>query len=726
MTWIILTALIISGCLLRQQNPPPGPEAEAKAVKKSGEMQKDYREPLTGPVSLEEALARAAKYSFDARLGQMASALAQTPFSSSAALRDDVLYSMLQKAAYYNPDRGGNGVFSEKKFRSIAYPAGDTGEKLTFVWKLLDFGLSYATDRRGNTAPVLSEATKEKVLQNIFRETRLSYYNALRADALEQKTAVLLEKARTFLRHYREKTASSPRPGREALEKQRQMIETVRFLWDLLQKMNGAKAELAGRMGMQTGMSFDLGGGDWGKPQIIPAEKSMMDLELLALMYRKELQLSGNRTGLGVYETRKALQRLHPDITFDTDYRKNRISVPSEAWENAGREIARQLFSLPAPGTAAANSDAAYARQLPLNMAVVTRLHLSLQYYATAAEEYRLSRELADVNRKLNTPPPPEPETAQAGEDVQFSQIRKETDTLMAEIRYYRAFAETENAAAAFYHSLGLLSLPLHISEMTVSSLTDSIAKTFAALPSRLRNARPSLFAYAEDSFAPSGSSTAAGGARTAPDGEKSGKKAEGGYAEKTEKALTAREISAPGTRNASQTGSAVPPVITQSREAAGEGRKPVREISIFRDVVNIHFSPSYQSPVKGQGLIGERYPLLAWSRSGWLKIEMGDGSPGWIPTKYVRPVETPVEAKTAGTETAKDKTPAKSAGKRIQTLVRANVRSAPSLQSAVIYIEDRDTVFQLISSAGEWFKIKTSRGSGWLHQSVVKVLSDN
>ena len=81
--------------------------------------------------------------------------------------------------------------------------------------------------------------------------------------------------------------------------------------------------------------------------------------------------------------------------------------------------------------------------------------------------------------------------------------------------------------------------------------------------------------------------------------------------------------------------------VTTDASEAAGEDRQPVREITVFRDVVNIHFAPSPESPVKGQGLIGEHYRLLGWARNGWLKIEMGDGTPGWIPTKYVRPVET-------------------------------------------------------------------------------------
>lgn len=120
-----------------------------------------------------------------------------------------------------------------------------------------------------------------------------------------------------------------------------------------------------------------------------------------------------------------------------------------------------------------------------------------------------------------------------------------------------------------------------------------------------------------------------------------------------------------------------------------------------------------------GQGLIGERYPLLGWSPKGWLKIGLSDGSAGWIPTRYVRPV-------TPERETAADGTsgPAPMA---VVTTTRANVRFGAGLNFQVRYTEEAGVRVPVVDATGEWFKVRTPDGElGWLHQSVVRVAGGN
>ncbi|MEZ4526689.1 MAG: SH3 domain-containing protein [Desulfobacterales bacterium] len=459
----------------------------------------------------------------------------------------------------------------------------------------------------------------------------------------------------------------------------------------------------------------------------------MTDVELLALFHRPELQRSGDRAGTGVYETRKAIQGLRPEISFDAGYDRENPFQQAGVWQDAGLQVARQLFDPPGMGQTAQN--ATYVRRMNLSMAVVSQLHLSRHRYLLAVEEYRIARDLAEVNRKLNLS---EADAASLPTDRtdEFAQIREKTDSLMARMRYYLAFAEVENAAGRFCDSLGIGQFPANMVSMDARSLTAAIQQSLRQQREILRQSHASLAAAPANAYFPQDSP------------------------------VTDADAAEPGPKLAPEPESPKPPVPDQNKSATvvnaseveSAERQPVREISVFRDVVTIHSSPGYDAPVKGQGLIGEKYRLLGWAPNGWLKIEMGDGTPGWIPTKYVRPVETasalpadtvpqksekksaasPGQSKTptagGGQKVIESKAPPKAPSalrpaaqrqKMLETTARANVRTAPSLQSPVLYIEEKGRTLPIVSSAGEWFKVKTGKGDGWLHRSVIKLFSE-
>ena len=723
---------VLCGCLSRLPFMG-GKEKQKASLPESPAAVTDYRTPLAGPVTMEEAMSRAVLYGYTRRLAQMQTALSETPYNLSDAEAMD----RMSIAAGYGQDTRSGPLFSEQKIRSLVYPGGDRADSLASAWNILDFGLSFAKDRQGNDPLSLSEPTRGKVIINIIAQVRQVYYQTVIAEILRVETQTLLGKARDFLRHQREKPARTEISGEEQ-EKQRQLMETVRFLWDLSQKMAECKAELAVLMGMNPGTPIQLAGTDWKNSGILPSDKAMTDMELLALFHRAELRNSGDSTGTGVYETRKALGNLRPDITFAAEYDRQNPFQQAGIWQDAGLKTARQLFA-PAPdlvpGQTAEN--AAYVRRMNLSMAVVAQLHLSLQRYLLAVEEYRISRDMAEINTKVNLS---ETDMAASQADSRtdvFAQIRTETESLTARIRCYLAFAEMENAGGRFYNSLGIGQVSSDMAGMDMNALTASIKQILRQQPEQLRQARSRPFADTQS--APRQFSVQdTGGKEKNPE----------------EAPVPENRETAPAGENRV--------VAVDASQAANDGRQPVREISVFRDVVTIHASPSHDAPVKGQGLIGEKYRLLGWSPNGWLKIEMGDGSPGWIPTKYVRPVEIPADTVPRKSEQKPEqksvKSPAQSkvpsaaqprpvpAGQKVletkappkdpsvlrsdaqgqrmvETAARANVRVAPSLESGILYIEEKGRQLPVISSAGEWFKVKTGRGEGWLHRSVIKIL---
>jgi SH3-like domain-containing protein len=101
------------------------------------------------------------------------------------------------------------------------------------------------------------------------------------------------------------------------------------------------------------------------------------------------------------------------------------------------------------------------------------------------------------------------------------------------------------------------------------------------------------------------------------------------------------------------------------------------------------------------------------------LKIGMNDGSAGWIPTRYVRPVSreraTPGDAASGPSPMA------------VVTTTRANVRFGAGLNFKVRYTEEAGVRVPVVDATGEWFKVRTPDGElGWLHQSVVRVAGGN
>ncbi|MEZ4526690.1 MAG: hypothetical protein R2941_12280 [Desulfobacterales bacterium] len=257
---IMLMTFVLCGCLSRMpfMQKTEKEKAAVSGISAFPATVGDYREPLAGPVSPEEAMTRALLYTYSRRLAQMQTALSETPWSTSDAEALD----RLAISAGYGQDTRAGAMFSDPKFRALVYPGGDRTDSLASVWNILDFGLSFAGDRQGGTDPLsLSESTRQKVIRNIVAEVRQVYFQTVIAETLRGETETLLEKARDFLRHYREKSAQS-QTSREELEKQRQLVETVRFV-DLSQKMAECRAELAALMGMNPGTPFQIMGCDW-------------------------------------------------------------------------------------------------------------------------------------------------------------------------------------------------------------------------------------------------------------------------------------------------------------------------------------------------------------------------------------------------------------------------------------------------------------------------------
>lgn len=496
---------------------------------------------------------------------------------------------------------------------------------------------------------------RDKALRNLLSDVRYAYYRVAAARTLATDAEAALRRADAVIR---ESGAGGDPAGHHAL------YERMRRLQRVVRDLQPARAELAVLMGLPPGRAFEIVPLRWERPEIPPVGQDMEGLAELSLRFRPEVR-DGLHPDRRAREARAALAEIAPGL------RRNDADVRD--WWNAGARIAVYLFG--APGDGAANLRT-------LDLGAVTQTEVARLRYRMVVRAYgdAVGREntAADSVRAAASPL----EAAGRALDVQLARVDR-----------YLVFGELQNALARLYQSVGADPLPLQADAMRVPELALALERSMARWDEMFQSA---YAAYGPESRLPRRMETAAetGGDAGSPSAPPLPPLADS----RTERAVVAE----------AETGMA--------RSARAEGRAAAREISVFRDVVTIHAMPAPDAPVIGQGLIGERYPLLGWSRKGWLKIGMNDGSAGWIPTKYVRPVEPKNTAAAAAGAPGPDPM-------TVVTTTRANVRFDAGLEYQVRYTENEGVRLPVVDTRGEWFQVRTPRGeTGWLHRSVVRV----
>ena len=674
---VIMTGLFLCGCLaspqtsVKKNNVPPG--------KDSPGMMALTQEPVTAPISLYDAMARAVKHNYHSRSERLKRALADE-------LPEVVRYKGLADrtvAAGYSPYDRDAGEISATVNRLVAETAVVPEQHLltrdlSMLWQVLDFGLIRTRD-----AQAKEQEIRQKALQNILKEARYAYYRAACAELLLPEINTLLDRGRAAIKTQRQQAATGK--SQALSEAEQQLVRNIRLLWQLSQQLAPVRAELAVLMHLSPGTRFKVARPDPKTSALLRPFKPVRTMEHLALIHRQ----AGAGGGISdrLTEARRAILTMAPGTDSETAHAGQ--ADYSRTWQSAGSQIALNLFSLfPKP-----SADKTVAR----DMAAIAQVRIARQLYDLEARTYRASAAGRTAEPSLTTGNP----------EAEILAISDATDSVLARLHRYLAQAELQNAVARIYHTVGADSLPVHVESVSVAALSAALKAAFSRWPHDLNQAYAAAGMSGNESSGGRPEPVTAAGAKTAvppnqPDAPQAGMPRE--FKQKSA-------------------------VVIDAADMEKKGRQPVKEVSVYRDVVSIHFKPSADSPVKGQGLIGEKYRLAGWSPGGWLKIEMSDGSYGWIRTKYVRPVDEgtsyAVEKKVEAVEKKKEKQAGTTEKKRkgLVTAKRANVRSGPGFDFVVKYVETKGVRHDILGRSGEWFKIRARDSSvGWLHQSIVSV----
>jgi outer membrane protein TolC len=476
---ISVLALAVGGCAVTSQ-PIDRSVSEQRAQQDLATMFKD-QEPLSGPLTLHEAMARAVKYNLEARLKVMEEAMAQRQV-------DLATFDMLPRMALSAGYAGRNNVSAsssqsiETGTQSLEPSTSQDRDRgvadLTMVWNVLDFGVSYVSAKQQGDQRLIVQERRRKVMHTIIQDVRSAYWRAVAADRLLTQIDSLM--ARVAQARDNSQRLSEQRIGDpiQALSYQRALIEATRQLEEQRRALSLAKTELATLINLPLGTQVELAP-DAGYQ--MPELKVALDtLEQEALASRPELREQDYQARISAAETRKAMLRLLPGLEFSAGghYDSNSFLV-NQSWADYGVKVTWNLFNvLSAPAAidvAKAGQEVVDARRQAMSMAILAQLHVANANFREAQRQFQTSQQLAGLDGQIVEQLRNRYQAQGIGE---LELIQGELNTLQADLRRDLAYAELRNSYGQLFASVGLDPLPESVA-------SDSVADIAAALSSR-------------------------------------------------------------------------------------------------------------------------------------------------------------------------------------------------------------------------------------------------
>ncbi|RKP48110.1 TolC family protein [Trinickia fusca] len=476
---LAVAALWLSGCAVR---PIPFTDAErAQTAQKDRTEMFSKQEPVRGPITLEEAMARAISYNLDHRQKMMEEALAQKQLDLS---NFDLLPKLTAQAGYTyrNHPLASTSVSLTNPNTTTVPPSyssdqSDRTADLGLSWNLLDFGVSYFEAKEQSDRVLVLGQRRRKVVQLMMQQVREAYWQAAGAQRLHDRIGPLVEQASAALDDSRRAQNERLAAPLETLNYQHDLLDILRQLEAVRAQLDEAKPRLASLMNLEPGKDFTLAPPNgFAEPVVdMPVEQ----METSALERRPELVEASYNERISVNETHKALAKLLPGIEVEvgTHYDSNSF-LAFHAWREAGLRVSWNLLNLlnvkTIKGTADAQLEVARTQRLALSMAVLTQVHVARTDLDAKRRQFELYKQMNDVDQQILEHTR---NAAQASAVGKLNEIRAAVGAMTTELRLYESYGELESAYGQMLATLGLDPVPGTVKGYDLASLEQSIAQ---------------------------------------------------------------------------------------------------------------------------------------------------------------------------------------------------------------------------------------------------------
>lgn len=478
---LTLIAALISGCAVTTE-PIDVAQSQQRAQSDLSLMFKD-QEPVTGPISLHEAMARALKYNLEARLKVQEEALAQQQLNLTSF---DMLPKMALDAGYVS--RSNTSASSSESIEtgseslepSTSLDSHRRVADLNLVWNVLDFGVSYVTAQQQADQGWILQEQRRKVIHTITQDVRSAYWRAVAAERLLGRIDSLLGKVNMAREESQKMTQQQVGDPIAALSYQRALLEATRQLEEQHRALSLAKTELASLMNLPLDTDYQL---------VMPEETAMTvpelkvdisQLEETALVSRPELREQDYQARISAAETRKAMLRMLPGLEFSVGghYDSNSFLV-NQSWADAGMKVTWNLFNLisgPAAKKAAeAGETVAETRRQAMSMAIMAQLYVAQANFNEAARQFQTSNQLQQLDSQIAEQLQNRFKTGGIGE---LEVIQGELNALSASLHRDLVYADLRNAYSQLFATVGLDPVAKPLASGSLANVSQALQQT--------------------------------------------------------------------------------------------------------------------------------------------------------------------------------------------------------------------------------------------------------
>lgn len=474
-----LGTLVLGGCAIHPK--PLTLEQRQATLAADSQSMFAQQAPVSGPITLDEAMARALKYNLDHRVKMMEQALAQRQLDLSSF---DLLPQLTAAAGYTTRDNVLASSSQDIVTGQQSLVPSTSSEKnvrradLGLSWNVLDFGVSYYGARQQADRVLAAEQRRRKVVQLLMQQTREAYWQAVGAQKLQARIEPLLAQAEQALGDSQAIEKQGLKDPLQSLGYQRELLSLVLQLEAIRDELAQAKPKLASIMNLEPGKPFELAPPDgFAEPQLAIAPEKM---EETALLNRPELIEASYNERIGLNETHKAMAKLLPgiELSVGAHYDSNDFLV-NNTWRDAGLRVSWNLLNLfgarRIKAAAQAQYDLAHEQRLALNMAVLTQVHVAYIDYTSRKQQFEWTQQLNAVEQRILEHTRNATAAAAQGK---LNEIRAATGALMAELKLYQSYAAYQGAYGQMVATLGLDPVPATVASHDLPTLEQAIRDT--------------------------------------------------------------------------------------------------------------------------------------------------------------------------------------------------------------------------------------------------------
>ena len=484
---VAVACVVATGCASVQPVALAPQDMQPQIQKDNESIRKDV-EPIAGPLTLDEAMARALKYNLDRRAKMMEEALAMGQLDVS---KFDMLPKIMAQAGYANRDRTRfthSSVYGTPTAEEPGSSSATTADRnhstydLGLTWSLLDVGMGYYGAKQQADRFLVAGEKRRKAMHLLMQDVRTAYWRAASAQLLKADVQKTIDLAEEALVDSRKAATERVRNPLEPLRYQRQLLENLRLLESINHELSSAQIDLASLINAPLAQPIQIATADLRNISDEVGKVPVTKLEEVALQNNADLREQHYNSRIAQEETRRTLLRMFPNLTFNygTKYDTDRYLL-SNNWNEAGVQLSFNLMNLFTGATQMKMAEAGVAvadqRRVAAQMTVLTQVHLSRLQVINARSQYDRADAIYEADSKIT-------EVMRNRQSVQAQSkldvVSTETASILSLLRRYQALAQVQVAENRVLATLGLEPQIGSTSETSLKDLVEQIGKSKA------------------------------------------------------------------------------------------------------------------------------------------------------------------------------------------------------------------------------------------------------